>query len=124
MSTFLYKELTYELIGIGMEVHRHLGHGFLEAVYKDALEYELKSREISFVREKRYEVRYKGNVLPHFYVADFVINNEVIMEIKAQYGFADANYKQVINYLAVSKFRCGLLLNFGEPSLKYRRVML
>ncbi len=121
---FRYKDITYKVIGICMEVHRQLGHGFLEVVYKDALQHELRVNGIAFMRERKFEVRYKEIILPHFYVADFVIGDEIILEVKAQHGIVDANYKQVINYLAVAKCHCGLLINFGEPSLSYKRIVL
>ena len=77
----LQKE-TYKIIGIGMEVHRVLGKGFSEIVYKDALEYELNKKGISFEREKEYLIRYKEKILPHKFYADFVIENQVILEVK------------------------------------------
>jgi len=84
-----------------MEIHRILGRGFLEIVYKDAFELELRKREIIFNREKEYKVEYKGTILPHRFYADFVAFNEVIIEIKAQKGIVDEHYSQVLNYLAV-----------------------
>jgi GxxExxY protein len=118
------QELTGKIIGICMEVHRQLGHGFLEVIYQDAVAYELKVHGISFEKEKRFTIDYKGTILPHFYVADFIIAGQLILELKAQSGIVDENYKQLINYLAVSKCRLGLLANFGEGSLKFKRVIL
>lgn len=118
------QEESYELIGICMEIHRILGKGLLEIVYKDALEYELKNKNISFEREKKYSVEYKGIVLPHHFYADFVINDNIILEVKAQKGLSDENYSQVINYLAISKNKLGLLINFGESSLQTKRIIL
>lgn len=118
----LQKE-TFEIIGICMEVHRVLGKGLLEIVYKDAIQHELNLKNISYEREKKYEVEYKGIILPHHFYADFVINN-IIVEIKAQNGIAEEQYTQVLNYLAVSKCKVGLLINFGESSLKFKRFIL
>lgn len=118
----IHRELTYKLIGISMEVHRILGYGLAEIVYKDAMEYELKQKKIPYEREVKYEVEYKGIILPHYYFADFVINNEVILEVKAQAGIHEEAVPQVINYLAISKLPVGLLVNFGEGSLKYKRL--
>lgn len=87
-----YQDESYEIIGLCMEVHRVLGSGLLEIVYKDALEYELKSRKIKFEREKKYEVEYKEIILPHHFYADFVINNKIILEIKAQTGVVNEHY--------------------------------
>lgn len=123
-NDYPYQEESYEIIGLCMEVHRVLGPGLLEIVYKDALEIELKSRKIKFEREKKYEVEYKEIILPHHFYADFVINNKIILEIKAQTGVANEHYAQVINYLAISKCKVGLIVNFGEKSLVHKRVIL
>ncbi len=118
------QELTGKVIGICMGVHRQLGHGFLEVVYQDAVSYELRLNAIPFVREKRFDINYRGVILQHYYIADFVIADQVILELKAQSGIVDENYKQLINYLVVSKCEYGLLINFGESSLKFKRVIL
>lgn len=118
------QEETYLLNGIAMEIHRILGRGFLEIVYKDALELELRKREILYLREKEYTVEYKGTILPHRFYADFVVLNDIIVEVKAQKGIADEHFSQVLNYLAVSKCKIGLIYNFGEPSLVIKRVIL
>ncbi len=115
---------TYEIIGACMEVHRNLGHGFLEIVYKDALEIEFKKKDIPYKREKEYNAEYKGVILPHKFYADFIVFENVILEVKASKGIADEHYSQVINYLAVSKCKIGLLINFGEPSLYSKRIIL
>jgi GxxExxY protein len=114
----------YEIIGICMEVHRILGKGFLEIVYKDALEYEFKVRGIPFEREKLYKIPYKEIILRHEYFADFVVFDNIILEVKAQKGIVDEHYKWVLNYLACSKCELGLIVNFGEDSLKTKRVIL
>ncbi len=115
---------TYEIIGVCMEVHRNLGHGFLEIVYKDALEFEFKRKNILYEREKEYEIEYKGLILPYKFYADFIVFENVILEVKASKGIMDEHYAQVINYLAVSKCKIGLLVNFGEPSLYSKRIIL
>jgi GxxExxY protein len=114
----------YQAIGICMEIHRILGKGLLEIVYKDALEFEFKRNEIPFEREKKYEVEYKGLILPHFFYADFVLFGKIILEVKAQKGIVDEHYRWVINYLAISKCPIGIIVNFGENSLVIRRVIL
>lgn len=116
--------VTGRVIGICMEVHRQLGHGFLEAVYQDAVAHELKLQGINFEREKKFKIHYKETVLAHFYIADFVVADQVILELKAQAGIIDEHYKQLINYLAVSKCKYRLLINFGETSLRFKRVIL
>jgi GxxExxY protein len=119
----LQKE-SYEIIGICMEVHRVLGKGLLEVVYKDTIEYEFKKKEILYEREKKYEVNYKGMILPHHFFADFVVFNSIILEVKAQKGIVDEHYNWTINYLALSKCPLGLIVNFGENSLVTKRVVL
>jgi GxxExxY protein len=121
-NNFLFGSETYQLIGVAMEVHRYLGYGFNEVVYKDALEEEFNRRNISYEREKKYMVEYKGVILPHYYIADFVIDSKIILEVKAQVGVHEDAVSQVINYLAASKLKVGLIVNFGEGSLKYKRV--
>jgi GxxExxY protein len=115
---------SYQIIGLCMEVHRILGKGLLEIVYKDAIEYEFKQKNIPYVREKQFKVEYKGVVLPHFFYADFVVFDNIILEVKAQKGIVDEHYSWVINYLAVSKCPLGLIVNFGENSLATKRVVL
>lgn len=119
----LQKE-TFQLIGICMEVHRLLGRGFLEIVYKDAIEYELKKLGLSYQREVEYAVHYKDIILPHKFYADFVVNGNIILEIKSQNGIHEQYESQILNYLAVSKCKIGLVVNFGNSSLKFRRYML
>ena len=119
----LQKE-SYQIIGVCMEVHRILGRGLLEIVYKDAIEYEFNRKEIPYEREKKYEVEYKGLILPHYFFADFVVFDKIILEIKAQKGIVEEHYNWVINYLAISKCPLGLIINFGENSLVTKRVVL
>lgn len=115
---------SYKIIGICMEVHRILGKGLLEVVYKDAIEYELKQQGIPYEREKKYEVSYKGTVLPHYFVADFVVFDKIILELKAQKEIVEEHYKWTINYLGISKCPLGLIINFGGNSLTTKRVIL
>lgn len=120
----LHKELSYKIIGLCMEVHTILGKGHSEVVYKDALEYEFQRAGIEFSREKQYKITYKDFTLPHSYCADFIVNNSVIIEAKAISCLTDSHVKQTINYLAASHLKLGLLINFGEDSLSYRRIVL
>ena len=123
-SDLIYKEDVFEIVGICMEIHRILGRGFNEVVYKDAMQHEFKLRNQFFEREKKFNVEYKGVVLPHFYFADFVYENKIVLEIKAKQNVIEEHYRQTINYLAVSKLKLGLIINFGEDSLKFKRVIL
>lgn len=123
-NEYPYQDESYAVIGASIEVHKQLGRGFLESVYKEALQHEFKQRGIQFEKEKKFEIKYKDIVLDHYYIADFVIDNKIILEIKAHEGAIDSHYRQVINYLAVTNLKLGLLVNFGEDSLVYRRVVL
>ena len=107
-----------------MEVHNNLGAGFLEIVYKDALEYEFKKADIPYQRERMYEVNYKGIILPHRFYADFVVYENIILEVKGASGIADEFIAQAINYLKVSQNQLALLVNFGEIRLNYKRIVL
>jgi len=120
----IHNPITYNIIGAAMEVHKTLGKGFLEAVYKDCLSIEFEKRELAFEKEKKFDIHYKGIKISHFYYADFIIENKVVLEIKSQPLLIEESMKQIINYLAVSKCKVGLLINFGESSLKYKRVIL
>jgi GxxExxY protein len=124
MSELIYKKESFKIIGCCMEVHRELGKGHSEAVYKDALQIEFARNDISFGREQEYKMVYKGIVLPHKYFADFVVMGKMILEVKAIDCLVDAHIKQTLNYLAASKLTLGLLVNFGEDSLAYKRVVL
>ena len=115
---------SYKIIGICMDVHRILGKGLLEIVYKDAIEYEFKKKNIFYEREMKYEVKYKGTILPHYFFADFVVFNKIILEVKAQKRIVDEHYSWVINYLAISKCLLGLIVNFGNNSLITKRIIL
>jgi len=124
MSELLYKDEVFQLVGLCMEIHRELGKGHDEVIYKDALVIELQRAQIHFDRERKYEVAYKGVVLPHAYFADFVIADTILFEAKAVEHLNDAHIKQVLNYIAASKLALGLLVNFGADSLEWKRVVL
>jgi GxxExxY protein len=123
MSNLIHKQESYSIIGKCMEVHNNLGSGFLEIVYKDALEYEFRKSKIPFEREKRYDVNYKGTILPHYFFADFVVYDKIILEVKSASGISDEYIAQSINYLKVSGKKLALLVNFGELKLKYKRLV-
>ncbi|HCO21480.1 MAG: GxxExxY protein [Cloacibacterium sp.] len=120
----IHKEESYQIIGICMEVHNNLGAGFSEIVYKDALELEFKNAKIEYSREKEYTVNYKGIILSHKFYADFVIFDKIILEVKGKNKIADEDIAQCINYLKVSGNNLALLVNFGEPKLNYKRIVL
>ncbi len=119
----IYKEEAFAIVGKCMEVHRHLGHGFLEILYKDALELEFREAGIPYSRETKFEVHYKKWLLPHQYFADFTTYDKIILEVKSMDGLHDDLIARTINYLKVSGYQLGLLVNFGKRSLEYRRIV-
>lgn len=124
MEQLIYSEEAYEIIGICMEVHKILGKGHSEEVYKDALEYEFQNADIDYSREQKFKIKYKEIILPHTYNADFVIFDKIILEVKAIEILTDSHIKQTLNYLAASKQKLGLLVNFGQDRLVHKRVVL
>jgi GxxExxY protein len=114
---------TYAIIGAAMEVHRELGHGFLEAVYQEALAIEFAARGIPFQREVELLIRYKGQLLRPKYRADFVCYDSVVVETKALAQLTGADQGQAINELKATAMEVGLLINFGAPSLEYQRLV-
>ena len=121
---WLYKDLTRDIIGAAMEVHRELGSGFLEYVYEEALCYELKLREFYFERQKELDIYYKDLSIPRKYKPDLIVENKVIVEIKAISSLSEVEEAQILNYLKATKMRVGLLLNFGKKSLEVKRRIL
>ena len=113
----------YKIVGICMEVHRILGGGLLEIVYKDALEYEFKKHDIPFQREKEYYIKYKDIVLAHKFYADFIVYDEIILEIKASKDIIDEHIAQTINYLKLADSDLGIIVNFNKKSLQHKRVV-
>jgi GxxExxY protein len=120
---YLYKEESYQLVGILFEVHKNLGKGFSEIVYKDALEYEFNKNNIPFVREKEFKVKYKDTYLKHKFYADFVVFDTIILEIKTVECFNASHYNKCLNYLKISGYQLALLANFNLISLEYKRII-
>ena len=120
----IYKQESYEIIGACMEVHKILGCGFLEAVYQEALAIEFTRKNIPFEQKKRLNIEYKGLLLVKEYEADFICYNKIIVEIKANSKLLSEHLSQTLNYLKITNFRLGILVNFGAISLQYKRVVL
>ncbi len=104
-------------------MHCRLGHGFLESVYHDALAIEFQDMAIPFHRELPIVVHYKSRILPTTFRVDFVCFDSIIVELKALRALTSADHAQVINYLKATGFSRGLLINFGAPSLEYKRFV-
>ena len=120
---FLYADETYKIIGAAMQVHKHLGPGFLESVYQEAMEMELAIQGIPFRSQQKIQVQYKGKNLQHFYVADLICYDKIVVELKAVSGILPIHSAQVLNYLVATDLKVGLLLNFNEESLYHKRVV-
>lgn len=123
MEEYLSADETYKIIGILFEVHKNLGKGFSEIVYKDALEFEFKENNVPYEREKEYSVKYKNTILNHKFYADFVLYDSIILEIKTVDCFNNSHYNQCLNYLKVSNNELALLVNFNSVSLEYKRIV-
>ena len=108
------KEQSYAINGAAMNVYNALGHGFLEAVYQEALEIEFIKRGIPYEREKELKIFYEGKELRQTYKADFVCYGDIIVELKAVAHLDDSHKSQVFNYLKATGFKLGLLYNFGH----------
>ena len=113
-SDILYKDECYEIYGCIYEVNRKLGTGFLEAVYQEALEIELKRKNIPFVSQQELEILYDGIPLVNKYIADIVCYEKIIIELKAVSKISDQHKAQLMNYMAVTGYRLGLLVNFNS----------
>ena len=120
---YLYESETYKIIGAMMEVHKTLGCGFLEAVYQEALAIEFDLRNIPYVREKKLILFYKNVKLEKFYVPDFLCYEKIVVDLKALSSLTTTHDSIMINYLNATRFKVGLLGNFGEKSLKYKRLV-
>lgn len=123
MEEYLYKEENYTIVGILFEVHKNLGKGFSEIVYKDAIEYEFQQNNIPYEREKEFLVTYKETILKHKFYADFVVYDKIILEIKTVECFNNSHFNQCLNYLKVSKNKLAILVNFNLISLEYKRII-
>lgn len=122
MSLF-YPEESYKITGAIIEVHKELGPGLLEKVYQEALEKELMFQGIPFEREKSFTILYKGEALEQKYIADFVCYDKIVVELKAVENLLPIHTAQVINYLAITGYKLGLLVNFNSPQLKPERIV-
>jgi GxxExxY protein len=123
MVNILYKEESYKIVGACMNVHKKLGPGFLESVYSEALEIEFQRADIPYEKEKKLPVLYEGKPLKKYFRADYICYDSVIIELKATKYSVDADIKQTLNNIKATNHKLGILINFGTPSLTYKRVI-
>ena len=125
MKELICKEESYRIMGACFEVHKDKGHGFLEAVYQECLGIEFELQGIPFAPQRPLPLSYKGRSLKQRYTADFICYEKIIIELKAVSALADEHRAQMLNYLNATRYRLGLLVNFGQHSkLEYERLVL
>ena len=117
----LYGDLTRSIIGCSFDVINELGDGFLESVYENALVVALEDAGLTVESQKAIDVNFRGRVVGNFY-ADLIVEDKVIVELKAVSSLAPEHSAQLINYLNATGFQVGLLINFGNPKLQYKRL--
>ena len=123
MSGLLYEKETYNIIGACMQVHKKLGNGFLESVYQEVLEKEFTKEKIPYESQKKIRIIYDGDYLDKYFVADFVCYEKVILEIKSTSSIVRDHISQILNYLKATNYEIGLLVNFGQTSLTWKRII-
>ena len=123
MAEIIYKEVSYSIIGSCLAVFNKLGSGFLESVYQEALEIQFKQDKISFVKERKLHIKFNNIQLDKFFKADYVCFDSIIVELKATPFIHKNDVAQVLNYLRATDMKLGILVNFGEKSLTYKRVL-
>lgn len=124
MAELLFKDESFQIIGVCMEIHKALGMGLKEINYKDAMEIDIIENNILFDREKRFMVKYKNKILRNPYIADFVVSNSIVLEVKSTTTIIETHLAQVLSYLAVSGMKLAIVINFGERSLTWKRIVL
>jgi GxxExxY protein len=122
-SKIIYKDESYAIVGACMKVHRALGPGFLEAVYEEVVEKEFIVQNIPYKRQVKLDLYYEGVQLKKYYRADFVCYDSIIVELKAVTQIPSVLYAQLQNYLKCTNMELGMLINFGTPSLTYKRIV-
>ncbi len=124
MADLIYKEEAFKIVGICMKIHQTLGLGLKEINYKDAMEIEFVDNIVPHEREKKFTVQYKGKVLRNPYIADFVVYNSIVIEVKSSLAIIETHMAQALSYLAVSGLKLALVINFSERSLTWKRIVL
>jgi GxxExxY protein len=121
-ETYQFEDLSRRIIGAALEVHRELGPGFLESIYEEALKVDLSEHDLSFEFQKEIKIEYLG-VLVGVHRLDLVVENQIIIELKAVKELTDVHFAQLRSYLKATGLKVGLLLNFSKPTLEIRRVV-
>ena len=124
MQDLIYKQEVFQIVGAAMNVHRYFGPGFTEKVYQEALEAEFQKQEIPYKREIPIRAKYHDIELKAEFVPDFICHNDIVVELKAVKELDDVHRSQAINYGKVAGTKLSLLINFGEPSLRYERYVM
>jgi GxxExxY protein len=125
MTELKYKDITEKIIGASFDVHGFLGNGFQEVIYQRALAWEMRQRGLEFAREIEQDIFYKDLPEPiGKRRADFVVENKVLVELKAIIQLEEVHLAQALNYLKAYKLEVGLLINFGSKSLTFKRLVL
>ncbi len=124
MTELILKDEVFAIVGAAIEVHRELGPGFLEAVYQEALEIELRNQNIAFEAQKPLRISYKGKTLHKEYFADLICYGQIIVELKALDRLSGNEEAQILNYLKATGLRVGVLINFGSHGkLEWKRFI-
>jgi GxxExxY protein len=123
MGGLLFEKESYIIIGTCMTVHKNLGAGFLESIYQEALEKEFEKQGIEYKRQKKINVYYEGEKMKKYFIADFICYDKIVLEIKAASFLHQSTEAQTINYLKSTNYQLGLLVNFGQPSLVWKRFI-
>ncbi len=122
-NSIVYKDLSYQIIGLAMEVHGKLGFGFLEKVYENAMMVLFRREKIPAVQQSPIQVHFEGEVIGN-YVPDILIDEKIILELKSVEKITNAHRAQVLNYLKATRKRLAIILNFAKKKLEYERLVL
>lgn len=122
-ATHPHSDLTKQIIGLAIKIHKQIGPGFREKYYQRALYMELQNSKLKFEREKKIRITY-NNALLGYHIVDFIVENSVIVELKSIKALTDVEVGQLTTYLKLSKCKVGLLLNFGQSKLEIKRVKI
>ncbi|WP_028855461.1 GxxExxY protein [Psychrilyobacter atlanticus] len=123
MKEFLYKELSYKIIGLAMEVHRELGTGFLEKVYENALMILFEQNNIKSIQQEPIKISFRNKIIGD-YIADIIVEDKIILELKCTSKIIGTHKAQIANYLKATGKKVGIIINFGNKSLEIERVVM